>query len=344
MTNILNHRIRENNGELAESNRGWLYTILLNHCDGALQCYPSDTTLAKEVGVTRPTIQSAREWLIERGAIVRVPYEKWSESQKKSLHHKKIMYQITGIIFIKNEPKKENSTYKVLPTVYFANPEAIDSIVMMLDHIGYFDNLALDKESYCKAILQKAVLHEVIRVLKVTTDKDKNTASTDAGDFTKEQNQAQHEDSTDDPPTPTDTDPPDTPTPKDNAYELSKVIPDLLGLHNGREWQIAHMLSGTSKKKGYVEYTQYFTGDNMVTPADLKGMVAYYRKQHPDAHILQSPEIIADWIGKYRHAKAEHEKQKAILAQAPVNIPAPTYTTPIRPSIDDLFSALKEGA
>lgn len=94
----------------------------------------------------------------------------------------------------------------------------------------------------------------------------------------------------------------------DNAFELSKVIPKLLNLHFGREWNIAHMLSGTATKKGYKEYTAYFEGDNMVTPDELAKVVQYYRKQYPDAPIMQSPEIVADFVGKYRAYQAKRNE------------------------------------
>lgn len=94
---------------------------------------------------------------------------------------------------------------------------------------------------------------------------------------------------------------------KQNAYDLATVIPDLMGLHNRREWQIAHMLSGTaSKDKKNHDYAQlacYFEGDKMVTPTELKAVIAFFREKHPDADMIQSPQVIADWVGKYR-AKA----------------------------------------
>lgn len=119
----------------------------------------------------------------------------------------------------------------------------------------------------------------------VSQEETKDYASTDA----------------DAPPTPKKTATPES----DNAYELSKVIPELLNLHNGREWNIAHMLSGTSKKKGYREYAGYFEGEKMVTPDELAKVVRYYKKQMPDTPIIQSPEIVADWVGKYRAHQAK---------------------------------------
>ena len=92
---------------------------------------------------------------------------------------------------------------------------------------------------------------------------------------------------------------------QDNAYELSLVIPTLLNLHNGREWNIAHMLSGTSKKNGYKEYASHFVGDKMVTPNELQAIADYYRENCPDVSMLASPETIADWVGKYRNREAE---------------------------------------
>jgi hypothetical protein len=102
---------------------------------------------------------------------------------------------------------------------------------------------------------------------------------------------------------------------KDNAYELSKAIPNLLDLHNGREWNVAHMLSGTSKKSGYKEYTTYFVGDNMVSPVELSQVVAYYKKECKDASLLQSPEKIADWVGKYRNQAQNAQKTQADLQE-----------------------------
>jgi hypothetical protein len=95
----------------------------------------------------------------------------------------------------------------------------------------------------------------------------------------------------------------------DNALALSEVIPDLLDLHNRREWNIAHMLSGTSTKTGYKEYAPYFTGDNMVTPDELSKVVAYYRQECEGTHIIQSPEIVSDWVGKYRNSVKANTEQ-----------------------------------
>ncbi len=103
---------------------------------------------------------------------------------------------------------------------------------------------------------------------------------------------------------------------KDNAFDLSQVIPDLLDLHNGRCWDIAHMLSGKDTKK-IKDLAQYFQGNNMVTPDELKGMVAMYKQEYPTMSILQSPDKIADWIGKYR-AKQVSDVQNKIDIDATI--------------------------
>ena len=95
----------------------------------------------------------------------------------------------------------------------------------------------------------------------------------------------------------------------DNMMNLLNVIPELLKMFNGRDRNIAHMLSGTSKKAGYKEYSQYFAGDAMVTPDELSKVVDYYKRECEGLSIIQSPKVIASWVGKYRNHVKENNEQ-----------------------------------
>jgi len=117
---------------------------------------------------------------------------------------------------------------------------------------------------------------------------------------------------------------------KDNAYELFKVIPKLLGLTNGRAWDIAHMLSGKKTQKIKDEW-RFFDEINqneqghygkMVSVTELEKAVQLYRSKNPTASLMQSPSVISDYVGRVRLqnkskpklSQEEIERRNRILA------------------------------
>lgn len=128
---------------------------------------------------------------------------------------------------------------------------------------------------------------------------------------------------------------------KQNAYDLAEITRERLKLFNGRDWNIAHMLNGTSKKSGYKEYAQYFK-DKPCLPQELEATIQYYRKQRPDGMTLQSPETIADWVGKYRQSLKPAETLKPYNPPPPKTESDEEITTTLTDIDEDIAELAKQ--
>lgn len=130
----LNYALRETNGELS-GNLGWLFTMYHLHCDHMLRCFPSNELIEKECGISPATHRKHRDKLIEMKAIVQVPYEKRLTELEKSLHVRKHVYQLTGIMQLKDG--------RIIPTVYINSQEALAQHVSILSALGFDTSLIL---------------------------------------------------------------------------------------------------------------------------------------------------------------------------------------------------------
>jgi len=92
----------------------------------------------------------------------------------------------------------------------------------------------------------------------------------------------------------------------DNFVALSAAIPDIMKIHHARARDLAHILSGTSKKFKHLACDFNVEAQQHVTPDELRQVVAYYQSENPEWQPMEKFDTISNWIGKYR----SHEKQK----------------------------------
>lgn len=86
---------------------------------------------------------------------------------------------------------------------------------------------------------------------------------------------------------------------QDNAFKLKAVIEEHLGIKGQRAFMLSHVFNGTHKKQKYKEYTVIYK-DKPCTPEQLIGAVNLYKETYPDTAMMQSPEVIDDFIHRYR--------------------------------------------
>ena len=93
---MLNWKLRDCDGELGQD-KGWCLTLLYLHSNARGRCWPSMSTLAKEIGCGSEKADRIIDWLIGAGAIIKVPYV-MREGEEKKLHNRKSVYQLTGVL------------------------------------------------------------------------------------------------------------------------------------------------------------------------------------------------------------------------------------------------------
>lgn len=94
----LDWNLRENNGELSKD-RGWTLVLLYMHSNAHGRCWPSIRTLCTEIGCANAKADSIIDWLVQRGALMKVPLDK-RVTEEKALNKRKSVYQLTGVIQI----------------------------------------------------------------------------------------------------------------------------------------------------------------------------------------------------------------------------------------------------
>jgi hypothetical protein len=108
---------------------------------------------------------------------------------------------------------------------------------------------------------------------------------------------------------------------KPDIKALADAIEKRLNMHNGRQWNIAHMLQGTAKKGEYKQYAQYFV-EKPISAERFNRFMDYYESKCPDCELAKA-ETIADWFGKFEVQEAaawrEFEIQRSRM-RLPANI------------------------
>lgn len=97
----LDWNLRNNDGELSKD-RGWTLVLLYWHSNAHGRCWPSMATLCKEIGCGSQKADAIIDWLVEHGALMKVPVDK-RETEEKELSERKTVYQLTGVIQIQNQ-------------------------------------------------------------------------------------------------------------------------------------------------------------------------------------------------------------------------------------------------
>jgi len=109
-------------GDEAQQCRGWFFTILYLHCNQFLRAWPTQDTLAKEVGVCKSVIGDATKWWKNNHGLLLVPPDKRIQGEPRGNRH---VYQITGILQV-----GEN---EFTPTIHFGRkPEVLKAHLTLL--------------------------------------------------------------------------------------------------------------------------------------------------------------------------------------------------------------------
>jgi len=83
---------------LKDEGRLAVYLAYVLHADHRGRAYPSIDTLAKETGYGRTTVIAAKSWLLEHKALAVVPFEKRMGQRETTLHHRREVIEVTGLI------------------------------------------------------------------------------------------------------------------------------------------------------------------------------------------------------------------------------------------------------
>jgi hypothetical protein len=93
----LNYALKRGCKELFSNSRWDLLTMLILHANVRGRCWPSTRALVEGTGKSSATLTDAKEWLLEHGAIVLVPFEK-RVAEELRLPGRQHIYQLTGRI------------------------------------------------------------------------------------------------------------------------------------------------------------------------------------------------------------------------------------------------------
>lgn len=135
----LNWELRDHGSELG-NDRGWVLTLLYLHSNPRGRCWPGMDRIAANSGCALAKADGIIDWLVARGAIIKVPYAK-RELEEKKLHQRKTVYQLTGIIKLEtgwlsylkiDQPEHINTLVALVKNVIDASPVK-DSIIKILN-------------------------------------------------------------------------------------------------------------------------------------------------------------------------------------------------------------------
>lgn len=107
--------------------QGWLLVNLYWQTNAHLRCWVGTNKLAKQCDVASATLDKALDWLVKHGAVIKVPFDKRHNEEKK-LHQRKTVYQLTGVIKINDEWKRY---------IEVANPETMYTIATLIGEINF---------------------------------------------------------------------------------------------------------------------------------------------------------------------------------------------------------------
>ncbi len=95
MAVTLDYQLKKNFHEMHDEARWSVLTIIMLHKNERNRCWPSIKTIAGLIGCSASTVCEAKEWFIEREALILVPYSERS-GEEKLLPRRQHIYQLTG--------------------------------------------------------------------------------------------------------------------------------------------------------------------------------------------------------------------------------------------------------
>lgn len=127
MSTTLDFQLREALPHLSKNARLNVLVALILHANIRNRCYPSLDLLCVETGFGLEAVNKAKSWLIECGAIERVPYGQRVGKEKK-LPPRQNVYQLTGVIKI--DGKSHAYLYDESSRIPSVNPSDTETSVI----------------------------------------------------------------------------------------------------------------------------------------------------------------------------------------------------------------------
>jgi hypothetical protein len=295
----LNYAIRNTKGAL-KGNLGWLFTMYYLHSDQLLRCFPSNETLKEETGIKHDgTLQKQRDQLIAMKALILVPNDKRLEDKEKALHPRRYVYQITGIIELKDGT--------ILPTVLINSPEVLDTHMKLLKDLGFDEQLVwrafghtfqADKPQSKKKsnpakneglILQKLQVakseDEVVKKEKEEVEKETTSAPLANGDTSYQGTTVQQK---------------LTKPEQDAWYEAVNTV---WGFVSGRNVDYQKFVRGEHTKK--TQFTEYALITSFKTPEQLIAWGKFEKSKHPELTMISSPVKVQDAVENWMQQESK---------------------------------------
>lgn len=277
-------------------------TALLLHANIRLRCWPSLETLVAETDFTIATVNRAKNWLLQHGFIVLVPYELRVDNERK-LPPRQNVYQLTGVANIKG---------KVFQYLYMT-PESYEELRERVEQItAVKSNTLTSKVLTSKALTVKGKGISNSTYKDSSIGKDKDSLSTPNGmEGQTDETQSPSMDQSEYPEHPQTPTPPSSGQPPHPLYQqLVGIVQEVWGHNGGRSFKIAAILAGVSKSKGWKEF-------NLVPPATPDGVrmfKVWYEGKAKGANFPETPESIQSWYIKMRLAYQKNPDDKIFAA------------------------------
>jgi len=173
-----------------------VFTSIYLHRNIRWRSAVSQQGIARETGVGRTTVNDAIQWLEDRQLILPVPFHNWTQDEKNTMHHRKVLWQITGLYLQPNGVHMEalhltpEMWMSILREIEPLDTERLKAYLRnLLIESGYCSPSEQYKNSYCSPSEQKPegvycspsehkVVYNKVKESKGTTHRRANVNST----------------------------------------------------------------------------------------------------------------------------------------------------------------------
>lgn len=252
--------------------QGWLLVNLYWQTNAHLRCWVGTNKLAKQCDVASATLDKALDWLVEHSAVIKVPFDKRHNEEKK-LHQRKTVYQLTGVIKINDEWKRY---------IEVANPETMYTIATLIGEINF--SLA-------------EILRAEFSIAKILTGENEGNKELEGNPESRQGHTRKTKTRTSRPVTPKDkTDSPNGAVAKPNPFfeAISKAFN--IPIDAGMIKQYAAFLAGTATKGDWKTYRV----EPGMNAEDVTQFGVWYKSTYPKLSPPSKPMTIQKYIYEWR--------------------------------------------